>query len=166
MLEQPLAGPYDYIHFDVDSEEVLDAAGPVTWEDYGGYIGRLMDAVGSFVGAPRDPATIKQVVMLEGFPRTADEVDECRWRHLTSGSSRSSGRFPDLVVSLVCNKDEAMDRWLAKKPDLTDENEDVYERSFKVRYAIYVTVIGPMIDGFRQRGVPVVEVCDFTTFQF
>ena len=133
-----------------------DALNPPT-TDLDRYISRLSNTLTDMVSCERDPALHKQVVIIDGFPCDVDEAAACRSR-IYSGSSPDQ-QFPDMVVSLVCDKQTAENRFFARVPGLPVELYQFWERRFEDGWRSYEESTIPLINSYRERGIPVVEVC-------
>ena len=87
--------------------------------------------------------------LLDGYPRTLAQVEEL------DGMISPAGHDLDVVISLVVDEDEVVERLLqrAQIEGRADDTEDIIRR----RQEIYLEQTAPLIDAYRSRGL-IVEV--------
>lgn len=146
---------YAFNCFDVYSDVVLGRFYPPAdpSDDAYRFVDKLRNALADVVGPDRNPAQYKQVVVLEGFPRNLADDEACMYR--LASSSSPARRFPDMVISLVCGKEECKARFLAEG----GEGE-----KFEMLWAMYQAWTVPLLASYRERGIHSVEVSTFDTF--
>ena len=83
--------------------------------------------------------------LLDGYPRTADQVREL------DGMLADSGRSLDAVVELTADTDEVVDRLLgrAQEQGRSDDTEPVIRR----RLEVYAEQTAPLVALYRERGL-------------
>ena len=87
--------------------------------------------------------------LLDGYPRTLAQVEKL------DGMISPTGHDLDVVISLVVDEDEVVERLLqrAQIEGRADDTEDIIRR----RQEIYLEQTAPLIDAYRSRGL-IVEV--------
>jgi adenylate kinase len=83
--------------------------------------------------------------LLDGYPRTAAQVDEL------DGMIKATGHALDAVVVLTANEDELVQRLLgrAEVEGRADDTEEVIRR----RQEVYQAETAPLIDIYREHGI-------------
>lgn len=123
---------YSYYHFDVYSDEVWNYLylPPNHTDNAYQFVHKIRLALAELVSHDCNPETHKPVIALEGFPRNPFEASVCGYRLASTTSPYQE--FPDTVISLVCPKDEAKARYLARTPEVAD-SEMLFEAKYMMR---------------------------------
>lgn len=111
------------------------------------------------VGAERDPNLLKRVVVIDGFPADIHEAEAGRSESRLYSATSPDRQFPDMVISLRCGREEALGRWLDRVPGDLWQLLPMFERWFDNQYRVYTESTTPLLDSYRDRGIPVHQVC-------